>query len=302
MVTGERMKEIIVTGGEGFIGSHLVERLVNEGYFVKVIDDERVGKYKITHANVLYINEDVANYKTVERDKKAVGIFHLANSPRVRRSLDYPVDTMRNNIDSTLNVIQMALDIDCPLYFSTSSSTKYAESNNPYTLSKKMCEDTLNIFKEKYGIKATLMYYYNVFGPGEADYGEYSTVIRRFKQKIESGTPMVIFGDGSKTRAFTHVLDVVQGMIELLDESPIPDEVHFGNPKSVSILEIAHAFVDMRRLEGSKCKPFTQYTYDFEDDVEGEAQDTRCETPTIDCKYDVIEYINDWTIRHEQGK
>ena len=68
MVTGERMKEIIVTGGEGFIGSHLVERLVNEGYFVKVIDDERVGKYKITHANVLYINEDVANYKTVERE------------------------------------------------------------------------------------------------------------------------------------------------------------------------------------------------------------------------------------------
>ena len=276
----ENSKYVIVTGGEGFIGSHLVERLLNEGYFVKVIDDERIGKYKIDHPDVLYVNEDVANYKVVERDKHARAIFHLANSPRVRRSLDYPVDTLRNNLDTTLSVVQMAMDIGCPLYFSTSSSTKYAESTNPYTLSKKMCEDIILMFRHKYNVESTMMYYYNVFGPGEADYGPYSTVIRRFKQKIQSDEPMVIFGDGSKRRAFTHVLDVVEGMMEMMNMPFTPDEVHLGNAKNVSILDIANAF--------------NPYPYVFEDNMPGEAQETYCENPIIDCKFDVEEYIRQW--------
>ena len=275
----DNSKYVIVTGGEGFIGSHLVERLLNEGFFVKVIDDERVGKYKINHPDVLYINEDVANYKVVERDKHAQAIFHLANSPRVRRSYDYPVDTLRNNLDTTLSVVQMALDINCPLYFSTSSSTKYAESTNPYTLSKKMCEDIILMFRDKYNVESTMMYYYNVFGPGEADYGPYSTVIRRFKQKIQSDEPMVIFGDGSKRRAFTHVLDVIEGMMEMMNMPFIPDEVHLGNAKNVSILDIAKSF---------------DHPYVFEDNMPGEAQETFCENPIINCNFDVEEYIKQW--------
>ena len=273
------MKEIIVTGGEGFIGGHLVQRLLDEGYFVKVIDDERVGKYKIHHADVLYINEDVANYKLVERDKKVCAIFHLANSPRVRRSLDYPVDTMRNNVDSTLNVVQMALDIKCPLFFSTSSSTKYVESTNPYTLSKKMCEDIIVLFKEQYGLNAVLMYYYNVFGPGEADYGPYSTVIRRFKQRYLKSEPLAIFGDGSKRRAFTHVYDVVESMMCMMKDTELVSEVHFGHRDNVSILEVARAF---------------NHPYIHEDNVPGEAQETVCDKPYIRCAREVLEYVKAW--------
>ena len=275
------MKEIIVTGGKGFIGGHLVQRLLDEGFFVKVIDDERIGKYTIAHPNVLYVHEDVANYKVVERDRKAIAIFHLANSPRVRRALDYPVDTMRNNIDSTLSVVQLAKDIGCPLYFSTSSSTKYSEAHkNPYTLSKKMCEDILNLFKEQYGVRSTLMYYYNVFGPGEADYGSYSTVIRRFKQKYLQKEPLVIFGDGTKTRAFTHVTDVVNMMIDLLQELPtIPPEVHLGNTVSVSINDIAKAF---------------EHPIEYVANIPGEAQHTRCEQPYQPCVYGVLEYVSTW--------
>jgi len=273
-------KYVIVTGGKGFIGGHLVTALLDKGYSVKVIDDERVGHYEIHHGNVLYIKEDVANYKLVESDKKAEAIFHLANSPRVRRSLDFPVDTLRNNVDTTLNVIQMAMDIGCPLYFSTSSSTKYTESTNPYTLSKKMCEDLILMFRNKYNLQATMMYYYNVFGPGEADYGPYSTVIRRFKQKIQEGNPMVIFGDGSKRRAFTHVADVVEGMFAMMDIPFVPDEVHLGNSKNVSILEIAESFHPNE--------------YIFEDNMPGEAQETYCENPIIECKHDVKEYIKEW--------
>ena len=231
------MKEIIVTGGEGFIGSHLVERLLKEGFFVRVIDDERVGNYKIEHDNVEYINADVATIEPVSIPRKfpVRAIFHLANSPRVRRSLEFPIDTLKNNIGTTLNVIEIAKVLDCPLFFSTSSSTKYVESNNPYTLSKKMCEDILIMFKSKFKLDTCMMYYYNVFGPGEANYGPYSTVIRRFKQKIQANESMVIFGDGSKSRAFTHVYDVVDGMMELLSCPFTPDEFHLGNSKSVSI-------------------------------------------------------------------
>ena len=276
----DSMKEIIVTGGEGFIGGHLVQRLLNEGFFVKVIDDERIGKYKINHPNVLYINEDVADYKLVERDKKAVAIFHLANSPRVRRALDYPFDTMKNNLGTTINVLEMSKEIGCPLYFSTSSSTKYAEAfANPYTVSKAMCEDLISFFDSYFKKQSTLMYYYNVFGPGEANYGDYSTVIRRFKQRIENNEPLVIFGDGTKKRAFTHVHDVVDGMMKMLYSDKQPSEVHFGSRISTSIQAVAEAF---------------DHPIEYQDNLPGEALITACENPYIECNKYVIDYIHEW--------
>ena len=280
LLVGSMSKKIIVTGGEGFIGGHLVQRLLNEGFFVKVIDDERSGTYKIQHKNVYYHNQDVANYKLNCFDNEAVAIFHLANSPRVRRALDYPFDTMKNNIGTTLNVLEMAHEIKCPLYFSTSSSTKYTEAfTNPYTVSKSMCEDLISFFDNYLKERSTLMYYYNVFGPGEADYGEYSTVIRRFKQKILNNEPLVIFGDGTKKRAFTHVYDVVDGMMKMLYSKEQPKEVHFGSRTSTTIQDVADAF---------------NHPIEYQDNLPGEALATACEDPYIECNINVIDYIRNW--------
>jgi len=123
------------------------------------------------------------------------------------------------------------------------------------------------------------MFFYNVYGPGEADYGPYSTVIRKFKKDYLAGESLTIFGNGSKERDFTHVDDVVQGILQLLVDERHLKEVHFGKGDPKSIVSIAQAFN-------------TPIVHSF--DKPGEAQTTICKTPYIECPNDVFSYIENW--------
>ena len=277
----KQIPNIIVTGGCGFIGSHLVERLLAEGFFVTVIDDRRAGHTIVTHPNVLYIFEDVGSFNPfVSEIDPPVAIFHLANSPRVRRSLDYPTETIVNNIVTTATVCDWARVMNSRLFFATSSSTKYIkESRNPYTWSKYACEDMLSLYKDLYGLEYTKMFFYNVYGPREADYGEYSTVIRKFKQDYLQGKSLTVFGTGAKERDFTHVYDVVQGLLDLLIDENWHESVHLGKGSPQTIQSIAEEFN-------------TSIVYSF--DKEGEAQRTRCERPYTECPTNVHTYIRNW--------
>ena len=161
----------------------------------------------------------------------------------------------------------------------TSSSTQYKESVNPYTWSKAACEGILELYKELYDLKYMKMFFYNVYGPREADYGPYSTVIRKFKKDYLKGNPLTIFGNGSKERDFTHVDDVVQGILQLLVDPEHHEEVHFGKGDPKTILSIAQAFN-------------TSIVHSF--DKPGEAQTTICKKPYIECPNDVFSYIDNW--------
>ena len=187
---------VIVTGGCGFIGSHLTRRLLEQGFCVTVIDDNRTGNVFHSHDSVEYHKCDVVDFNPhINSIEPPSAIFHLANSPRVRRALEYPTETIVNNIGTTCAVADWARIFNCKLFFSTSSSTQYAESlNNPYTFSKVVCESALSMYRELYSLDYVLMYFYNVYGPGEADYGQYSTVIRKFKQDYLAGNPLTIYG------------------------------------------------------------------------------------------------------------
>jgi len=277
---------VIVTGGCGFIGSHLVRRLSEQGFFVTVIDDNRTGKVFVTHNNVEYHNCDVKDFNPHQGFiEPPVCIFHLANSPRVRRALEYPTETITNNINTTCAVADWARVFNCKLYFATSSSTQYVESqSNPYTFSKVVCESTLDLYKRLYSLDYVLMFFYNVYGPGEADYGEYSTVVRKFKQDYLKGQPLTIFGTGKKERDFTHVDDVVQGMLELLADPGVPDTAHFGSGDPQTILSIAECFDH-------------PMVHSF--DRPGEAQRTFCERPYIGATQNVHNYINEWIDRNK---
>jgi UDP-glucose 4-epimerase len=270
---------IVVTGGCGFIGSHVVQRLADIGFGVYVVDDMRQGKYVIDLPNVQYFFEDVAKCDLTEKIKRPLGIIHLANSPRVRRSFEEPRDTIDNNITTTTAVCDWARHWQTILFFATSSSTQYKESVNPYTWSKAACEGILDLYKELYDLKFMKMFFYNVYGPGEADYGPYSTVIRKFKKDYLAGKSLTIFGNGSKERDFTHVDDVVQGILQLLVDPRLLEEVHFGKGSPKTILSIAQAFN-------------TSIVHSF--DKPGEAQTTICKDPYIECPNDVLSYIENW--------
>jgi len=271
---------VIVTGGCGFIGSHLVERLLYEGFVVTVIDDQRSGRTVINHPNVKYHFCDVVKFNPyVSNVQPPTAIFHMANSPRVRRSLDYPTETIANNVVTTAVVSDWARVMNCRLFFATSSSTKYKESKNPYTWSKSVCEDLLELYKETYGLVYTKLFFYNVYGPREADYGEYSTVVRKFKMDYLAGNPLTVYGTGKKERDFTHVFDVVQGLMQLLVDERDLQEVHLGKGYPVTINSIAECF---------PCTVINAF------DRPGEAQRTFCETPYIECPTDVHAYIRHW--------
>ena len=190
------LPHVIVTGGCGFIGSHLTRQLLNNGFCVTVVDDNRTGKVFLDHNSVEYHKCDVMDFNPhLNSIEPPTAIFHLANSPRVRRALEYPTETITNNINTTCAVADWARVFNCKLFFSTSSSTQYKESQgNPYTFSKVVCESLLDMYRKLYSLDYVLMFYYNVYGPGEADYGEYSTVVRKFKMDYLEGKPLTIFG------------------------------------------------------------------------------------------------------------
>lgn len=274
---------IIVTGGCGFIGSALTFSLaVMNDYRVTVIDDMRQGKVKFEGCdNICYLHADVASvsFEHLRYLDRPLAIFHLANTPRVRQSYKYPTETIGNNINTTLSVLDWARKFKTRLLFATSSSTQYDDSVNPYTWSKAVCQSMITLYDSLYGVNHTLMYFYNVYGPGEADYGEYSTVIRSFKKKYLAGEPLVIYGSGKKTRDFTHIDDVVIGMLDLLFDGDYPAEAHFGSNDPKSILSIAEKF---------------NHPIVHEFDKPGEAQNTHCKHPYRDTVCNVHDYIELW--------
>ena len=282
------MNNVLITGGCGFIGSHLVDEIKTQHPHVQVtvVDDLRTpGKYQRDDVN--YIIKSIQDPQTVMDLKMHYSfdtIFHLANTPRVRRAIEFPAETIDNNVTSTTAVCEIALEHGSHVFFSQSSSVQYDETQlNPYTLSKKFADQILMMYGMEYGVQVTNMYYYSVYGPREADYGPYSTVIRRFKQRLESNEPLEIFGNGSKKRDFTFVKDVVRNMMRMLEDEDVMSgkviDVHFGRGKPVSIMDIAKAF---------------DHPIIHKFDLPGEAQVTHCLTPYGDYQCEVLDYITVW--------
>ena len=284
-MTEKQTRNFIVTGGCGFIGSHLVEALVLHGQNVLVIDDMRVGKTKLESKNIEYLHQDVASAIPVG---KFDAIFHLAATPRIRLSQKDPFGTITNNFNSTMVVAEYARRERIPLFFAASSSTQFLHhQENPYTFSKCVSEEILQLYHKIYKLEYHMLYFYNVYGPREADYGEYSTVVRAFKKCVEKDEPLRIFGSGKKQRDFTHIHDVIDGILQLLTTKNKPKNVHLGSGNPVSIMDVAKAF---------------DHSIVHEFDKEGEAEVTEAPNPYIEPQYDVIGYIKKWKSDFEEER
>ena len=219
-------RTVLVTGGGGFIGSHVAERLVREGDRVRVLDNFATGNRE----NLAPFLDDVdlveGDIQSYERVHNAVSgcelVFHIAALPSVPRSLQDPLTSNASNVIGTLNVLLAARDADVRRVVYASSSSVYGanpelpkrEANlpqpiAPYAVSKLAGEGYCGSFNQVYGLETVALRYFNVYGPRQDPRSQYAAVIPSFIDAFLDGEPPVIFGDGEQSRDFTYVDDVV---------------------------------------------------------------------------------------------
>lgn len=220
----------LVTGGAGFIGSHLVDRLVKDGHTVTVLDDLSTG----LESNLLDVRDQIRFVRGDIRDLETVRecvegqhfVFHQAALGSVPRSINDPITSNAVNVNGTLNLLVASKDAGVKRFLYASSSSVYGDTPvlpkvetmplhplSPYALTKLAAEEYCRIFQRVYGLETVALRYFNVFGPRQRPDGAYAAVIPRFINAILKGEPPQINGDGSQSRDFTFVANNVEANI-----------------------------------------------------------------------------------------
>ena len=248
--------QCVVTGGCGFIGSNLVERLVKLGHRVLVLDDLSAGSdTRLNPAAELIVGSVNDMNAVLAATRSADWIFHTAALPRIQRSIDDPIGTHDVNVTGTLNVLCAAQRNGVGRVINSSSSSVYGDQpthlmredmtpnpKSPYALQKLMGEKYADIFARLHQITVVSLRYFNVYGPGQPADGAYALVIPRFLQMKAEAQPLTIYGDGSQTRSYTHVDDVVEANILAATGSLSPAShtvLNVGTDVETSVNEIA---------------------------------------------------------------
>lgn len=239
---------IIVTGGAGFVGSNLVKRLKNEGNNIVVIDNYSAGKHGNEIDGVIYFNNHTKDIFNIEIPFKPDVVFHLGEYSRIHPSFKEYKKVWEYNSIGTFQILTYCLENDIKIVYA-GSSTKFAAegiNHSPYSFTKAMNVELVKSFSKWFGVKYSICYFYNVFGPGydSSPIKGYESVISIFGEQYKNNKPLTVTGDGSQERMFTYVEDIADGLIKSYFY-PQNEEFELGNPiKSYSILEIAKMFSD----------------------------------------------------------
>lgn len=246
----------LVTGGAGFIGSHLVERLIALGHRVRVLDDLSEGRRENLAAvwdRIEFIEGDLRDPETVRRAVCGVEyILHQAALRSVPRSVEDPVTTTAVNVLGTVNLLRAACDAGVRRVVFASSSSVYGETAelplresheprpiSPYAVSKLAGEHYCAVFTRLYGVETVSLRYFNVFGPRQDPRSEYAAVIPRFILAALRGEPLEIHGDGLQSRDFTYVENVVEANLRAATQPGIAGEVfNVGCGQRYSVLDV----------------------------------------------------------------
>lgn len=250
-------KKVLVTGGLGFVGSNLVDRLVERGAVVVVVDNlssESASKdYVNPEAKYWFISvEDFVRHNNIEELKplekmKYDAVFHLAANARIQPSFSDPMGYFKANAEGTALIAEFVRNTESgTLVYATTSSKAHGRWISPYTTYKVVGEDIIKMYAACFGINAASATFYNVFGPREPREGEWATVVAKFLRQWEAGEPMTVVGTGEQSREFTHVYDIVDGLIKIWT-SGLPlrgDNFDLGSGVSHSVLGIAKMIAD----------------------------------------------------------
>ncbi len=263
------MGHFLVTGGGGFIGSHLSEELVRRGHRVRVADNFSSGKREnLQHLPEVEIVEgDIADLAFARRAVEGCQIvLHQAAIPSVPRSVKDPVTSNRANIDGTLNVLIAARDAGVTRLVFAGSSSAYGDTPtlpkheemptrplSPYALQKVVGEQYLQMFTRLYGLETVTIRYFNVFGPRQDPSSPYSGVISVFATSLLNNRSPLIFGDGEQTRDFTYVTNVVDGVLRAAEAPGVSGEII--NVATGGRVSLKQLFTAMREVIGASVEP-----------------------------------------------
>ena len=223
------MSVCLVTGGAGFIGSHVVDALVSRGDSVRVVDDLSTGSREnlTTSSKIEFVQADLAEPGVAQTAVDGVEmVVHLAAIPSVPRSVHEPARTHRANVEATQSLLLASRDANVRRVVQASSSSIYGESEtlpkhegmqpsplSPYALHKLIAEQYASLYTRLYGLETVSLRFFNVFGPRQSPSSQYSGVISLFTAALLEGRSPKIYGDGGQTRDFTYVSDVADGIL-----------------------------------------------------------------------------------------
>jgi UDP-glucose 4-epimerase len=250
---------ILVTGGAGFIGSHLVHRLIKEGHHVVVMDNEATGRRENVPAGALYFQGDVANIDDLERAFKndLDAVCHIAGQVSIIRSFSNPLTDLRTNVQGTLNVLQLCLKYHMPRLLYASSMTVYSSAGplptpeeapcqpiSYYGITKYAAERYVRTTAERvdldFDFRVTCFRMYSVYGPRQALDNPYQGVLGIFLGNLLRGEPITIFGDGEQSRDFVYIDDIVSAWVSALGKPATYGRIFkLGSGHRLSINQLA---------------------------------------------------------------
>ena len=207
------MKNILVTGGAGFIGANLIKRLVEKGHDVTSIDNYSTGRSENEIKGVKYINDDIENIYKLKLNFDTC--FHLAAQSRVQPSFNDPQEAVRVNVTGTTKVMEWAKNNNVKVIYAGSSSKHHDPSDSPYAMTKFLGEEICKLYKKSFDVNVEIARFYNVYGPMEPLDEKFGNVIGIWQVKIKKNLPLPIVGDGCQKRDFTHVMDIVDGLLRI---------------------------------------------------------------------------------------
>jgi len=263
------MAQYLVTGGAGFIGSHLAEELIRRGERVRIVDSLITGKRQnLAHLQQAeFLEGDLADFEVAQRAVQGVDyVLHQAAIPSVPRSVVDPITSNRANIDASLNVLVAARDAGVRRVVYAASSSAYGNTPtlpknetmptaplSPYALQKLVAEQYCQMFTGLYGLETVSIRYFNVFGPRQDPSSPYSGVISVFIRALVDGRRPTIYGDGGQTRDFTYVANVVDGVLRACQAPAASGEVI--NVATGGRISLNQLFEALNQLTGAGVEP-----------------------------------------------
>lgn len=250
--------QCLVTGGAGFVGSNLVDKLIDEGHDVVVLDNLSTGKYQNINQKARFYELDITNTDRMtlyhEAFQNVDVVFHLAAMARVQPSIDEPVEFDKVNVGGTLNMLKMANDYGVKRFVYSASSSAYGDTDqlpqketdptnpiSPYAAQKMIGEIYCKMFCQVYDIETVSLRYFNIYGERQSLEGAYALVMGVFAQQLLNGEPMTINGDGNQKRDFTYVGDVVDANIRAATSEKVGngEVINIGNGDNKSVNDLA---------------------------------------------------------------